>query len=542
MSEMRMLLFLAVAPAVFLVYLVYKKDTYDKEPIRLLLYTGGVGAVTVIPAAIFEIIGEKMVGFIQDEMFRNFIIYFFTVALVEEVLKFSAVYLMVWKNEEFNYRFDGIVYAVAASSGFAIIENICYVFTSANPFSIAIMRAILSVPGHIAYGIMMGLFLGRAKYSKGLGDEKDKRLNLFFAILVPMMFHGLFDFLVTQTQMDSSLFGVVILESIAEDVIAIIIVLRASKNDLHIVGTKSALFDRMSYIDASPMYGEMPYGGRPQMQVGMPYGAGPQMQVGMSYGMRTQMHGGMPYGAGPQMHGGMPYGAGPQMHGGMPYGAGPQMHGGMPYGAGPQMQGGMPYGARPQMQGGMPYGAEPQMQSRMPNGVRPQMQSGMPNGVRPQMQSGMSNGMMQNAKENTSQKRVVYGNDFFNDDKTVCLDRNDKKMNMSTEETVMLNKPVQMDNMFSMQFPTNMSEERTVELNRSGLSFEEEKTVELSRSGLSFEEEKTVELSRSGLSFEDEGTVELSRSGLSFENEGTVQLNTYNSMSDDRTIDVNNVN
>ena len=194
------------------------------------------------------------------------------------------------------------------------------------------------------------------------------------------------------------------------------------------------------------------------------------------------------------------------------------------------MQGGMPYGARPQMQGGMPYGAEPQMQSRMPNGVRPQMQSGM------------SNGMMQNAKENTSQKRVVYGNDFFNDDKTVCLDRNDKKMNLSTEETVMLNKPVQMDNMFSMQFPTNMSEERTVELNRSGLSFEEEKTVELSRSGLSFEEEKTVELSRSGLSFEDEGTVELSRSGLSFENEGTVQLNTYNSMSDDRTIDVNNVN
>ena len=530
MSEMRMLLFLAVAPAVFLVYLVYKKDTYDKEPIRLLLYTGGVGAVTVIPAAIFEIIGEKMVGFIQDEMFRNFIIYFFTVALVEEVLKFSAVYLMVWKNEEFNYRFDGIVYAVAASSGFAIVENICYVFTSANPFSIAIMRAILSVPGHIAYGIMMGLFLGRAKYSKGLGDEKDKRLNLFFAILVPMMFHGLFDFLVTQTQMDSSLFGVVILESIAEDVIAIIIVLKASKNDLHIVGTKSALFDRMSYIDASPMYGEMPYGGRPQMQVGMPYGGRPQMHGGMPYGAGLQMHGGMPYGAGPQMQGGMPYGARPQMQGGMPNGARPQMQSGMPYGAGPQMQSGMPNGARPQMQGGMPYGAEPQMQSRMPNGVRPQMQSGM------------SNGMMQNAKENTSQKRVVYGNDFFNDDKTVCLDRNDKKMNMSTEETVMLNKPVQMDNMFSMQFPTNMSEERTVELNRSGLAFEEEKTVELSRSGLAFEEEKTVELSRSGLSFEDEGTVELSRSGLSFENEGTVQLNTYNSMSDDRTIDVNNVN
>ena len=150
------------------------------------------------------------------------------------------------------------------------------------------------------------------------------------------------------------------------------------------------------------------------------------------------------------------------------------------------MQSGMPNGMNQQMQSGMPNGMNQQMQNgmnqQMPNGMNQQMQSGMPNGMNQQMPNGMNqqmpngmnqqmqNGMLQDRRENLNQKRIVYGTDFFEDEKTVCLSSSDKlNQKVAYEKTVFPNEPVQKENMVSMNFPSQMPENETVALNKNDL-------------------------------------------------------------------------
>jgi RsiW-degrading membrane proteinase PrsW (M82 family) len=72
---------------------------------------------------------------------------------------------VLYNNKNFNEPFDGIVYAVIVSMGFATIENIIYVFQYG--FATGILRLFTAVPAHAAFGILMGYFLGKAKFTHG---------------------------------------------------------------------------------------------------------------------------------------------------------------------------------------------------------------------------------------------------------------------------------------------------------------------------------------------------------------------------------------
>ena len=420
---------MAILPAIFLVYLIYKKDSIEKEPIRLIGFVGLLGALTVLGAGLLEHVAISMLH-ISNPTLSHFIECFFIIALVEEGGKLFVTYISVWKHPEFNYRFDGIVYAVSASAGFAIVENLFYIFQNENSFSVAILRAITAIPGHIVFGIVMGLFIGMAKYYKGLGDNTMKSFCLVLALIGPMVVHGLYDFILFGLEENEGnvllLFGYIIFQ----DIIGILILINSAKKDV-------------------PISGMMP-----------------QMQGIMPNGMYQQMQGRMPNGMMPQMQSGMPNGMNQQMQSGMPNGMNQQMQGIMPNGMMPQMQSGMPNGMYQQMQSGMPNGMNQQMQGRMPNGMMPQMQSGMPNGMNQQMQ----NGMLQDRRENLNQKRIVYGTDFFEDEKTVCLSSPDKlNQKVAYEKTVFPNEPVQKENMVSMNFSSQMPGNETVALNKNDL-------------------------------------------------------------------------
>ena len=90
------------------------------------------------------------------------------------------------KNNEFNEPFDGIVYAVMVSMGFAALENILYTFQYG--FGVGVTRAFTAVPAHATFGIIMGYFMGKAKFSNN--RIKLNLLGLLFATL----FHGSYDF------------------------------------------------------------------------------------------------------------------------------------------------------------------------------------------------------------------------------------------------------------------------------------------------------------------------------------------------------------
>lgn len=189
-----MLPLLAVLPSVVLIVYTYRKDTIEKEPFSLLctLFVGG--ALTVISAVILgaalEVAAEELIE--RDTMtwliFDNFIM----TALVEEGGKYFVLKHKTWRSPEFNYIFDGIVYAVIVSLGFATIENILYLLD--GDLTTAVLRAVLSVPGHAIDGVFMGSFYGLAKRFECAGKRGKCRANLRHALWVPVLIHGFYDF------------------------------------------------------------------------------------------------------------------------------------------------------------------------------------------------------------------------------------------------------------------------------------------------------------------------------------------------------------
>jgi RsiW-degrading membrane proteinase PrsW (M82 family) len=189
------LLLIATAPVFIILSYIYYHDKYEREPLSLLFEGLVAGGVIVFPVIYFEHIIQSFGSGISG-MGNAAYTAFMVAALVEEVFKFFALFLLIWKNPNFNEEFDGIVYAVFVSLGFALVENIMYVFNNDQGMHVGLMRAFTAVPAHAMFGIMMGYRLGLARFIPS------KRIQyLSFALLVPIFFHGIYDFiLMSQNQ------------------------------------------------------------------------------------------------------------------------------------------------------------------------------------------------------------------------------------------------------------------------------------------------------------------------------------------------------
>lgn len=183
------LLLISIAPIAIILFYIYYRDKYEKEPISLLTKGLLAGMIIVIPVIFAEqVVSSVLPYFLSGKIGNAFGNAFLVAALCEEAFKLFAVYILVWKNPNFNERFDGIVYAVFVSLGFALVENIMYVFS--NGMGTGIARAFTAVPAHAMFGIMMGYYLGLAKFSKG------SRQPLFvMAFFIPFLVHGIYDFI-----------------------------------------------------------------------------------------------------------------------------------------------------------------------------------------------------------------------------------------------------------------------------------------------------------------------------------------------------------
>lgn len=181
------LILMASAPVIIILIYVYIRDKYEHEPLGLLLKTLLAGALTVIPVMV---VNTRLEGY--KELFTGYsqvaYIAFVVAGLVEEFFKFLALYLIIWKNREFNERYDGIVYAVFISLGFALVENIMYVYSYGQ--SVAYTRALTAVPAHALFGVTMGYFFAMAKFG-----AKDRSLNFVKALIYPVLLHGIYDFI-----------------------------------------------------------------------------------------------------------------------------------------------------------------------------------------------------------------------------------------------------------------------------------------------------------------------------------------------------------
>ncbi len=189
------LTYIALIPPIILMWLIYKQDLVESEPIGLVLQMFLLGCLVPVIVFLVDLPFTILVSFFGSGLLYHAAYYFIKVALVEEGGKMLMLRLRIWNNKEFNYRFDGIVYSVAVSIGFAAIENLMYVFNYG--ILTGLMRAVTAIPAHTMFSIFMGYYLGEAKYYTVLRKKELAKRNKRNALLVPVLLHGAYDFIAT---------------------------------------------------------------------------------------------------------------------------------------------------------------------------------------------------------------------------------------------------------------------------------------------------------------------------------------------------------
>lgn len=182
------ILALALAPTTAVMLYIYLRDRHEPEPLGLLVLSFLYGGVSTMLTLLISWPVNILFLTKPDDAVHLFINAFFKVALIEEFSKFFFVRFVLFYNKNFNEPYDGIVYAVMVGMGFATLENVIYVYQYG--FTTGIMRMFTAVPAHATFAIIMGYFLGKAKFTH--------RKVIYFSmlsLLAAAAFHGTYDYL-----------------------------------------------------------------------------------------------------------------------------------------------------------------------------------------------------------------------------------------------------------------------------------------------------------------------------------------------------------
>ncbi len=198
-----LLILVAIVPGLVISYYIFYIDKYERESFLPLAICFLLGILATFPALwaqeYLDSLGFDEVG----SLLRTFVYALVGVALVEEIGKFICLVAYPYHRPFFNEPLDGIVYSVMIGMGFATFENILY----AQSFGIEtiLVRAITAVPAHGVFGVIMGYFVGLAKF-----DADRKYWLLFQGLLFSVTLHAIYDFFLLQ-QIYEGLMGLALL-------------------------------------------------------------------------------------------------------------------------------------------------------------------------------------------------------------------------------------------------------------------------------------------------------------------------------------------
>ena len=182
------LLALALAPGAAIGLYIYFKDKYEREPIGLVVMSFFMGVVSTVITLLISWPVNWIIPVNEKSVSEQALHAFILGAFIEEFSKFIFVRWVLYPNKNFNEPFDGIVYAVSVSLGFAGLENILYVMNSDAGVATGIVRMFTAVPAHATFAVLMGYFMGIAKCEKG------KSYDVWYGLAAATLFHGAYDY------------------------------------------------------------------------------------------------------------------------------------------------------------------------------------------------------------------------------------------------------------------------------------------------------------------------------------------------------------
>jgi len=197
-------LIVPMIPGLVWLWIFYRTDRYEPEPKRLVMLTFALGVLSIVPAFLGERLGERIYPYLTSIEASSaaplgeltnplplFIGCFLIIGPCEELAKFLAVRLFIYRNREFDEPLDGIIYAAAAALGFASLENVFYVVDWTHGLGIRWgmlgVRSFLALPGHVIFAATWGYALGRKKFNP--------QYLVWPRLAAAAGLHGLYDFL-----------------------------------------------------------------------------------------------------------------------------------------------------------------------------------------------------------------------------------------------------------------------------------------------------------------------------------------------------------
>lgn len=192
-----LLLLLSILPGFLIISYIYWRDRHDREPVFYLTVCFVFGMMSTYPAIKMEEFGMRDLGIYNaiNDPLMTFTFTFAVVAFSEEFVKYIFLRYYIFSKEYFDEPMDGIVYSVMISMGFATLENILYIVIRADnievAFQIGLLRMITAVPAHATFAILMGYFVGLAKFSEARGN-----LYLVIGLVSAILLHGTYDFFI----------------------------------------------------------------------------------------------------------------------------------------------------------------------------------------------------------------------------------------------------------------------------------------------------------------------------------------------------------
>lgn len=179
---MIILLTVAIAPSLALISYFYLRDQFSSEPSRLLLNCFIFGAVMTFPIMFIQYVFQTEGVF--NHLFTQNVLF---ASIVEEFFKWLILIIAVYRHIDFEDPYDGILYGVSVSLGFATVENVLYLLEFG--LQTAFIRAFLPVSSHALFGVVMGYYLGRAKFT----NANDSRKWLMWSLITSLSLHILYN-------------------------------------------------------------------------------------------------------------------------------------------------------------------------------------------------------------------------------------------------------------------------------------------------------------------------------------------------------------
>ena len=199
-----LLVALGLAPSLIWLSFYLKRDCHP-EP-KYLLAKAFLMGIIISPLAILLQLGFSELRNIFDYgiFSQGSPTFFLWSSLVEEFLKFFAVYLVVIRSPEFDEPVDGMIYMVSAALGFAAIENVLVMFNlipdgAGTALSTLALRFVGATLLHALASGLVGYFLAMSWFF-----QEHKRKLVIFGLVIATLFHTVFNMLIAFAQESAS--------------------------------------------------------------------------------------------------------------------------------------------------------------------------------------------------------------------------------------------------------------------------------------------------------------------------------------------------